>query len=195
MSAREEKAALRAEMRGVLRGLGGDGGAAARRLAGQDWWAAGHCVGLYRAAGWEPETAGLFGWAWGHGWRVAVPAWTGEGYAWREVEEGTRWRAGKFGVEEPEGGRWMDGAELRIAVVPGLAFGGEGTRLGRGGGWYDRLLAGAAGALKVGLCREEQWRKEALPAEAHDVRMDVTVRGGGWFGSRGGRRRWGGCWE
>lgn len=183
MSAREEKAALRAEMRGVLRGLGGDGGAAARRLAAQDWWTAGRFVGLYRAAGWEPETAGLFGWAWAHGWRVAVPARAGEGYGWCEVGEATPWRAGKFGVEEPAEVRWADGAELRIVVVPGLAFGADGVRLGRGGGYYDRLLAAAPGALKVGLCREEQWRGEALPSEAHDVRMDAVVRPGGtqWF--------------
>jgi len=45
--------------------------------------------------------------------------------------------------------------------------------LGRGRGYYDRFLAGARG-LRLGVCFEDQI-VEAVPSEAHDLRMDFLV--------------------
>lgn len=60
-----------------------------------------------------------------------------------------------------------------IVLVPGLAFTAQGHRLGRGGGFYDRWLAGFTGK-KIGLCFVEQLLRE-LPSEKHDVVMDRVV--------------------
>jgi len=60
-----------------------------------------------------------------------------------------------------------------VMLVPGLGFTEQGHRLGRGGGFYDRWLAGFNGK-KIGLCFEEQLL-QALPTESHDVVMDLVV--------------------
>ncbi len=60
-------------------------------------------------------------------------------------------------------------------LVPGLAFSRGGHRLGRGGGFYDRLLAGRAkDALKLGTCFSLQL-VDPIPAEAHDVILDAII--------------------
>lgn len=64
-----------------------------------------------------------------------------------------------------------------LVLVPGLAFSDAGRRLGRGGGFYDRLLAGRAkDAVKIGVCFEFQLR-EQLPHERHDALVDVVISG------------------
>jgi 5-formyltetrahydrofolate cyclo-ligase len=64
---------------------------------------------------------------------------------------------------------------IDLILVPGLAFSKDRHRLGRGGGFFDRLLAGpAAKAFKVGICFSFQLL-DTIPTEAHDVVMDVIV--------------------
>jgi 5-formyltetrahydrofolate cyclo-ligase len=45
-----------------------------------------------------------------------------------------------FGAMEPADGRALDGRELDLVVVPGVAFDRSCNRVGYGGGFYDRLL-------------------------------------------------------
>jgi 5-formyltetrahydrofolate cyclo-ligase len=67
--------------------------------------------------------------------------------------------------------------EPDLVLVPGLAFTRDGHRLGRGGGFYDRLLAGRAKeAVKIGICFELQL-VESLPVEPHDIVLDLVVSG------------------
>lgn len=69
-------------------------------------------------------------------------------------------------------------AQVDAIVVPGLAFDPRGGRLGRGGGFYDRLLAEApARTLVVGVCFDVQV-VDRVPREAHDrpVHRVVTER-------------------
>jgi len=49
----------------------------------------------------------------------------------------------------------------------------SGRRIGRGGGFYDRLLPQYR-AVRAGICFDFQCL-EALPAEEHDIRMDLLV--------------------
>lgn len=66
---------------------------------------------------------------------------------------------------------------LRIDAFfcPGLAFDRHGGRLGRGRGFYDRMLAQARpDSLKVGVCFPRQLVPDTFPV-AHDVRMDELV--------------------
>lgn len=60
-----------------------------------------------------------------------------------------------------------------IFLVPGIAFGKSGERLGRGKGYYDRYLA-KKNCLKVGVCSEEQVLDELI-CEAHDELMDLVI--------------------
>ena len=62
-------------------------------------------------------------------------------------------------------------------LCPGLAFDPDGGRLGRGRGYYDRILAAARpGAPKVGVCFSYQKVADTF-AEAHDMPMDLVVSG------------------
>lgn len=68
-----------------------------------------------------------------------------------------------------------DPTSVDVVVVPGLGFTPAGDRLGQGGGWYDRFLSGLrADVQAVGVCFDVQL-VDALPVEAHDVRMALVV--------------------
>ncbi len=79
-------------------------------------------------------------------------------------------QAGRFGTFHPEG----PGHRPDVVLVPLLAFDRSGVRLGHGGGYYDRTLAGLPGVLAIGFARACQ-EVERLPAGAHDVRLRVVV--------------------
>jgi 5-formyltetrahydrofolate cyclo-ligase len=64
--------------------------------------------------------------------------------------------------------------QIDAVIVPGLAFDRKGCRLGRGKGFYDRGLANYKG-VKVAACAKAQLTSEDLPAEPHDVFMDLIV--------------------
>ncbi len=62
-----------------------------------------------------------------------------------------------------------------LVIVPGVAFTERGDRLGRGGGWYDRLLPQLRDdCATVGVAFDIQVLPE-LPVEAHDAQVDVVV--------------------
>src|SRR5205823_2495992 len=63
---------------------------------------------------------------------------------------------GKFGIPEPRAAGAIADDELELILVPGIAFARDGQRLGFGHGYYDRALAAAPGALRIGLCHEFQ---------------------------------------
>jgi 5-formyltetrahydrofolate cyclo-ligase len=64
---------------------------------------------------------------------------------------------------------------IDLILVPGIAFSKDRHRLGRGGGFFDRLLAGRAkDSFKLGICFSFQML-DALPREPHDIVMDAVV--------------------
>ena len=85
--------------------------------------------------------------------------------------------AGKFGIREPSATcAEIPPAQVDLILVPAVAFDWHGRRLGRGRGFYDRLLVKAPG-VKCGVAFDAQMVKE-IPAETHDVRMDFIVTPG-----------------
>ena len=70
--------------------------------------------------------------------------------------------------------------ELDLILVPGLCFDSRGSRLGQGGGYYDRYLEDYEG-VTVGLCREDFFQVN-LPREPLDayVRFVLTEEGQVW---------------
>ncbi|MCE9611799.1 MAG: 5-formyltetrahydrofolate cyclo-ligase [Chthoniobacter sp.] len=64
---------------------------------------------------------------------------------------------------------------MDLILVPGLAFTRDGRRLGRGGGYYDRLLAARAPhTVTLGICFDLQI-VSALPTEPHDQCVDAVI--------------------
>ena len=81
---------------------------------------------------------------------------------------------GKFGVREPA----TSCAEIALdkfdlILVPGMAFDLSGNRLGRGKGFYDRILAEASG-IKCGVGYDFQLM-EKIPSESHDAKVDFIL--------------------
>lgn len=78
-------------------------------------------------------------------------------------------------VVVPEDDPPPDPEAVDVVIVPGIAFTRDGRRLGQGGGWYDRFLAGLRpGTPTVGVCFEPLLVDD-VPTEAHDVRVSVVV--------------------
>lgn len=81
---------------------------------------------------------------------------------------------GKFGVREPSSiCAEIPLEQFNLVLVPGMAFDLQGNRLGRGRGFYDRLLAGVSG-IKCGVCYDGQLWPE-IPTETHDAKVDFIV--------------------
>lgn len=85
----------------------------------------------------------------------------------------SRLELGAFHIEEPTGNETVSADEIELVVVPAVAYDRKGNRLGRGKGFYDRLLR-TTSATKVGVGYEFQLLDE-IPAEPHDVPMDMII--------------------
>lgn len=178
---------VREKLREVTIGerLAGNDGLA-RLLGNLDPFCRARFIGGFIPMGDEPDIEQVLRDRMAGGARVAVPAFnpgTG-GYGFREL---TDWEAdlvpGRYGVREPKAScgevdvRWLD-----FVLVPGIAFDPFGGRLGRGKGFYDRLLSRAAGTTcGVGLAVQ---LVESVPMEPHDRRLDLVAVPGRLLGPK-----------
>jgi 5-formyltetrahydrofolate cyclo-ligase len=81
--------------------------------------------------------------------------------------------SGKFGIREPAPTCVaIPLRDLDLVLVPGVAFDTNGHRLGRGKGFYDRLLQNFKGK-KIGIAFDEQI-VNAIPVEKNDVKVDLV---------------------
>lgn len=81
-----------------------------------------------------------------------------------------------YAIPEPVGELFADWGKIDLILVPGVAFDKSGNRLGRGKGYYDKVLK-QTGAYKLGVCFDFQL-VERVPVEPHDVKMDRVVASG-----------------
>lgn len=58
--------------------------------------------------------------------------------------------------------------EIELILVPGVAFGRDGSRMGMGAGYYDRFLQRANKAITIGVAYEALLQ-DSLPADEYDV--------------------------
>ena len=80
----------------------------------------------------------------------------------------------QFGIGEPTGPEFTDLDSVELIMVPGVAFDHQCNRMGRGRGFYDRLLKSTPKALKVGVAFDFQMLEE-IPVEEFDVKMDKVI--------------------
>lgn len=85
----------------------------------------------------------------------------------------SRLELGSFHIEEPTGNGTINPEEIELVVVPAVAYDRKGNRLGRGKGFYDRLLKSTK-ATKIGVGYEFQLVDD-VPVEPHDVGMDMVI--------------------
>lgn len=78
-----------------------------------------------------------------------------------------------FNIPEPIGNAFTDYEAIDMIIVPGRAFDEEGHRIGRGLGFYDRILENIT-AKKIGVCFKCQLF-DNVPTEEHDIQMDIVL--------------------
>ena len=86
---------------------------------------------------------------------------------------------GAYHIEEPGGELFTRYDTIELALVPGVSFDAEGNRLGRGKGYYDRLLPKLA-TYNIGICFDFQVSPH-IPCEAFDRRMNAVLTESGWL--------------
>jgi len=150
------------------------GAVVARRLLALPETAAPVRVAIYAALPGELPSGELFQALRGQGRVPLFPRCVGRTLEFAPTERFEDLASGRYGVAEPVGPAVALGPRDAV-VVPGLAFDGEGRRLGHGGGYYDRAFPpGAAAPFLVGVGFDFQ-RVEAVPAGEADRRMDAVV--------------------
>lgn len=80
----------------------------------------------------------------------------------------------QFGIPEPTGPVFNDLDKIDMIIVPGVAFDRHNNRMGRGRGFYDRLLKTTPNAVKVGVAFSFQLF-DTIPTEPFDVPMNLVV--------------------
>lgn len=83
---------------------------------------------------------------------------------------------GAFGIPEPAHGPLLALRNHDVVLVPLVAFDGAGHRLGQGGGFYDRALAGCGDRRPtvIGIAHGFQ-EVDAIPTEAWDIGLDAVI--------------------
>jgi 5-formyltetrahydrofolate cyclo-ligase len=150
---------------------------AQQQLVSLEEFARADCIALYAPAHNETDTAGILEAAFVAGKRVLYPALCDDRMVFRQVAGLEDLAAGRFGILEPcSTGCDHQADEPDLIVVPGVAFDLSGHRIGYGKGFYDRFLQhpGRKGHL-IGLCHDFQLIGGAIPAEEHDIRMELIV--------------------
>ena len=106
---------------------------------------------------------------------VLLPCVDGDDLKLRQYTGAECLRAGEqFGIGEPVGPEFTELDRVQMIVVPGVAFDRQCNRMGRGRGFYDRLLKSTPNAFKVGVAFDFQLVDE-VPVETFDVKMDCVV--------------------
>ena len=127
---------------------------------------------LYHSLGDEVDTH-TFIKKWSSEKRILLPVVVGDDLELRVYTGPEDLATGSYGIEEPTGELFTDYAAIDFVAVPGVAFDHAGNRLGRGKGYYDRLLPRLT-AFKAGICFPFQLVEE-VPAESFDIRMDTII--------------------
>ncbi|MGK7912851.1 MAG: 5-formyltetrahydrofolate cyclo-ligase [Synechococcus sp.] len=97
---------------------------------------------------------------------------------WHVYQLGDTLQRAQWGVLEPDSNCPSIALELvDIVLVPAIACDRQGTRLGYGGGFYDRCLASPhlQNALTVGVIPAACWSETQLPYESWDVHLGAIV--------------------
>jgi 5-formyltetrahydrofolate cyclo-ligase len=133
------------------------------------------CIALYKAIAGEVDVEGLFTACWHMGKRTAIPVYNTalKAYELAEIERKTQYIKGRYGVREPRNPSLMPLEHLDLVIVPGVAFDTSGNRLGRGGGYYDRMLAGFQGVKAAAAFDFQLFPR--IPHDTRDIPVDCIV--------------------
>ncbi|MBQ7572207.1 MAG: 5-formyltetrahydrofolate cyclo-ligase [Bacteroidaceae bacterium] len=136
-------------------------------------WQVARTVLAYHALPDEPDLAPLFA---AGDKQLLLPVVVGDDLVLRPYRGDASLQEGAFHILEPVGDDFPleRYADIGLVLVPGVAFDREGHRLGRGRGYYDRLLPRLPHAYRLGVCYPFQLL-ESVPHEPHDVAVEQVI--------------------
>ena len=123
----------------------------------------------------EIHMAEITGWLLFHGRTVGLPV--VEDHAMHAVRyNGLPMKKSAFGIEEPciEEDSILDPGEISLILCPGVAFSKDKARIGYGRGYYDRFMAQAPQAYRIGIAYDFQVLG-SVPTESGDLPMNMIV--------------------
>ena len=126
----------------------------------------------------EVDTAPILAQALRDGKRVALPKTYGSEMRFIWINDLTAVQKSTLGCPEPAADGPIADDPDALVLMPGLAFDWTGGRMGYGGGYYDKFLAGESHPT-VALCYGFQLLPQ-VPAENHDLRVDCVISTDEW---------------
>lgn len=133
-------------------------------------------VAGYRAVRGEVDIDAVLALLIEQGATVTVPCVVGEHLEFAVWTPDSESVPGSFGIPEPIDSRTVAFATHDVALVPLVAFDGDGNRLGQGGGFYDRALTRGPDRppVTIGIAHAFQ-EVGSIPIEPWDVALDAVV--------------------
>lgn len=130
-------------------------------------------IALYYAIPGEVQTAAFIE-KWHHKKQLLLPLIEGDHLRLLTYTGKESLKPGAFGIPEPDGTTPpVPESDIDLIIVPGVAFDRQCNRMGRGKGYYDRLLS-TTKAPKIGICFDFQLL-ESIPVEPFDIKMDMII--------------------
>jgi len=187
MSVAEEKEALRQKLRTILaemsaRQKASESTLICEQLIRQPLWQQARSVLLFHPLPDEPDIRPLITEALRQGKTLTLPRYSATDRLYEAAwvrNRTTDLVPGRFRIPEPAPScPSFNLKHLDLTLVPGLGFTLDGSRLGRGNGFYDRLLTRVSGAT-CGIAFDRQITVE-VPIEAHDTRLSCILTPTSW---------------
>ena len=181
----DSRTALRRRIRERRRALSGARRQAAQRRAERrlrrlsPLWRA-RSVAIYLAVDGEADPATIAAGALMRRQRVYAPVLHGETLRFARFTDDTPLRRNRFGILEPATADCIDPRQLDVVLTPLVAFDDSGTRIGMGGGYYDRCFSFLKQRIRwirpklIGLAYEFQ-RLRTVSRSAWDVPLWAAV--------------------
>ena len=145
-------------------------------------WHTARTVAIFAPLPGEPDVEML--WAHAESRTFAYPRVEGDWLALHTVRSPLELQPRQWGLREPAAnpGSAVAPDSMDLILVPGIAFSRSGARLGRGRGYYDRLLSTLPDHVcKIGVCFDFQLVPE-LPTDPHDQAVDLVATESGILG-------------
>lgn len=102
-----------------------------------------------------------------------LPVVDGDDLHFRQYTPSMGFQQSSYGIMEPDGDNFTDYKKVDLIIVPGVAFDRKMNRMGRGRGYYDRLLPKIK-APCMGICFDFQLL-DKIPAGEKDIKMDYII--------------------
>lgn len=144
------------------------------KLSTADLFQQARCIAIYHALPQEVQTA-VFIEKWYQQKKLALPLVQGDDLLFLPYTGKDSIQKGSFGILEPIVTKDSESveSEIDLIVVPGVAFDRQHNRMGRGRGFYDRLLS-TLHVPTIGICFDFQLLAE-IPTEPFDKKMDLII--------------------